>query len=161
MCTKRWNTESIRRCSLKSRLAAATMLAGVLLLPASARSQPSCLVQVDKQVSCDNGVTWVDQGLVFTNEDGTRSCNGVNATPPGIQVRYVVQNAGGTRLFGCVLDDNNNAFDLDPDGVLITPGTFLEIGATGVLPAPGHPLSRRQRAQHRNGELFLHAGSRR
>ena len=24
-----------------------------------------CLVQVDKQVSCDGGVTWVDQGFVF------------------------------------------------------------------------------------------------
>jgi hypothetical protein len=139
MLTNKWGTESLRRCHLKSRLAAATMLAGVLLFPASARAQQSCLVQVDKQVSCDNGVTWVDQGLVTTN-DGTFSCNGINNVAPAILVQYEVKNVGEVPLFGCVLDDSNNAFDLDPDGVLIT--TPLAIGAsTGVLPAPGQPLS--------------------
>jgi len=98
-----------------------------------------CVVQVDKQVSCDGGLTWVDQGLVVTNEDGTLSCNGVNNTAPAIQVRYQVKNAGDVPLYACTLDDTNNAFDLDPDGVLIT--SPLGVGVTTPLTlAPGQPL---------------------
>jgi hypothetical protein len=135
MLTKQWGTELLRRCCLKSRLAAATMLAGVLLLPASARAQ-DCLVQVDKQVSCNNGATWVDQGLV-TNDDGAFSCNGVNDVT-AIQVRYRVRNAGQSPLFECTLDDSNNLFDLDLDGVIL-PG--LAPGeSTPFLSAPGQPL---------------------
>jgi hypothetical protein len=99
----------------------------------------SCLVKVDKQVSCDGGVTFVDQGLVFANEDGTISCNGVNGLQPAIRVRYQVQNVGETRLFQCVLDDTNNLFDLDADGVIITPEIVVG-GGTGLIPAPGTPL---------------------
>ena len=98
-----------------------------------------CLVQVDKQVSCDGGVTWVDQGLVFANEDGTIFCNGVNNVAPAIQVRHQVQNAGQVPLFACVLDDTNNAFDLDPDGVTIT-SPLVVGGSTGLVLAPGQPL---------------------
>jgi hypothetical protein len=48
MLTKRWGTESLRRCSLKSRLPAATMFALALLLPAaaSAQSPPNCNANV-------------------------------------------------------------------------------------------------------------------
>jgi hypothetical protein len=99
----------------------------------------SCLVKVDKQVSCDGGVTWVDAGLVFANEDGTLSCNGINATPPAILVRYEVQNAGETQLFQCNLDDTNNLFDLDNDGVIITSPLAIDT-STGFLPGPGQPL---------------------
>jgi len=98
-----------------------------------------CLVQVDKQVSCDGGVTWFDQGLVSSNEDGTFSCNGVNDTAPAIQVRYEVKNTGQTQLFACTLDDTNNAFDLDADGVLITSPLTIG-GTTGLVAAPGQPL---------------------
>jgi hypothetical protein len=98
----------------------------------------SCLVQVDKQVSCDGGVTWVDQGFVTSNEDGTFSCQGVNGITT-IMVRYAARNTGELPLFSCSLDDSNNLFDLDIDGVAIT--TPLEVGAsTGFLPGPAAPL---------------------
>jgi hypothetical protein len=99
----------------------------------------SCLVKVDKQVSCDNGATWVDQGLVTANEDGTFSCNGVNNIAPAILVRYAARNTGEVPLFQCSLNDSNNMFDLSPGGTVITPQ--LAVGATTpFLPAPGAPL---------------------
>jgi hypothetical protein len=99
----------------------------------------SCLVKVDKQVSCDGGVTWVDQGFVTANEDGTISCNGVNALVPAVMVRYAARNTGEVPLFQCSLNDSNNAFDLSPGGTLIT--SPLAVGAsTGFLSAPGTPL---------------------
>ncbi len=99
----------------------------------------SCLVKVDKQVSCNGGATWVDAGLVFANEDGTLFCNGINERPPAILVRYQVQNAGETQLFQCNLNDSNNMFDLSAGGTVIT--SPLAVGATTpFLPAPGAPL---------------------
>jgi hypothetical protein len=95
----------------------------------------SCLVKVDKQVSCDGGVTWVDPGLVFANEDGTLSCNGINATPPAILVRYQVQNAGETQLFQCVLTETNTAF-----GSVSVPTPIAVGSTTDFLPAPQAPL---------------------
>jgi hypothetical protein len=95
----------------------------------------SCLVKVDKQVSCDGGVTWVDATLVFANEDGTLSCNGINATPPAILARYRVQNAGETQLFQCVLTETNTAF-----GSVSVPTPIPVATTTGFLPAPGQPL---------------------
>jgi hypothetical protein len=97
-----------------------------------------CLVEVDKQVSCDGGATWIDQGFVSSNEDGTFSCQGINNITE-IMVRYFARNAGQVRLFQCTLDDSNNAFDLDPDGVLIT--SPIEVGGVvGPIAAPGRPL---------------------
>jgi hypothetical protein len=101
-----------------------------------------CLVQVDKQVSCDGGVTWVDQGFVFSNEDGTFSCNGVNNVTT-IMVRYGARNTGQVPLFQCNLDDSNNAFDLAPGGTVLTsPITVAPaMGSTLFpIPAPGMPL---------------------
>ena len=82
----------------------------------------SCLVQVDKQISCDGGATWMDQGLVFANEDGSNlnGCTTVDGTP--ILVRYQVQNAGTAPLHACVLTETNTAF-----------------GAPGSLPTPIAP----------------------
>ncbi len=80
----------------------------------------SCLVQVDKQVSCDGGVTWVDQGLVFANEGGTQGCTTTDGTP--ILVRYAVRNAGVAPLHACVLTETNTLF-----------------GAPGSLPTPIAP----------------------
>ncbi len=99
----------------------------------------SCLVEVDKQVSCDNGVTWVDQGFVAANEDGTLSCSGINALGPEILVRYAARNVGETPLFQCTVNDSNNAFDLNINGTAVT--TPLAVGAsTGFINAPGQPL---------------------
>jgi hypothetical protein len=99
----------------------------------------TCLVQVDKQVSCDNGAHWVDQGLVTANEDGTFNCNGVNNIAPAILVRYAAKNTGQVPLFACNLNDSNNAFDLSPGGINIT--SPLAVGATTpFIPAPGAPF---------------------
>lgn len=94
----------------------------------------SCLVKVDKQVSCDGGVTWVDPGLVFANEDGTHGCSAPDGTP--IQVRYQAQNVGQTGLFACTLSDSNPA--ITPPG-----GTFnIPVGgSTAFLPGVGAACS--------------------
>jgi hypothetical protein len=94
----------------------------------------SCLVQVDKQVSCDGGVTWVDQGLVFANEGGTQGCTTTDGTP--ILVRYAVRNQGLAPLHACVLTETNTQFG--PPGSVptpIAPGTTLPFA-----PAPQTPV---------------------
>ena len=98
-----------------------------------------CLVEVDKQVSCDGGLTWVDQGFVSANEDGTLSCQGINARVPEIMVRYAARNAGTSPLFQCTINDSNNVFDLNIDGTAVT--TPLLVGAqTGFINAAGTAL---------------------
>ena len=71
-----------------------------------------CDVQVDKQISCDGGVTWVDAGLVNDNEDGTNGC--ITANPNPILVRYQVSNSGDFTLADCTLDETNGAFGDPP-----------------------------------------------
>jgi hypothetical protein len=80
----------------------------------------SCLVQVDKQISCDGGATWVDQGLVFANEGGSQGCITTDGTP--ILVRYQVRNAGQASLHACVLTETN-----------------VQFGAPGSVPTPIAP----------------------
>jgi hypothetical protein len=92
----------------------------------------SCLVTVDKQVSCDNGVTWVDPGQVFANEDGTHGCNALDGTP--ILVRYNVANPGQTSLFSCTLTDSNPAIN----GVTL-PAVIARNTSTGFLVSPNPP----------------------
>jgi hypothetical protein len=93
----------------------------------------SCLVQVDKQISCDGGTTWVDQGLVFANEGGSQSCTTTDDTP--ILVRYQVRNAGLAPLRACVLTETNTAFGAP--GSVPTP---IAPGATlAFMPAPQTP----------------------
>jgi hypothetical protein len=93
----------------------------------------SCLVQVDKQVSCNGGVTWVDQGLVFANEGGTQGCTTTDGTP--ILVRYQVRNAGLAPLHACVLTETNTAFGA-PGSVAtpIAPGATLAFMAAPQTP---------------------------
>ncbi len=81
-----------------------------------------CVVEVDKQVSCDGGLTWLDDnGTVSANEDGTNvPCAGWNEFPlsPGntmpaepIMVRYLVANTGTAALFQCDLTESNPLID--------------------------------------------------
>jgi hypothetical protein len=77
----------------------------------------TCQVQVDKQISCDGGLTWVDDnGFVGANEDGTDDpCFGWNAhdsngTPMGAEaviVRYQARNIGDLNVYSCSIGDSN------------------------------------------------------
>jgi hypothetical protein len=94
----------------------------------------TCAVLVDKQISCDGGATWVDQGLVLANEGGSLGCTTTDGTP--IMVRYQVNNAGQVPLHACVLTETNTAFGAP--GSVPTP---LAPGATtAFIPAPQTPL---------------------
>jgi hypothetical protein len=93
----------------------------------------SCAVQVDKQISCDGGATWVDAGLVLNNDDGTNGCTAIDETP--ILVRWMVNNAGDVPLHACVLTETNTAFGAP--GSVPTP---ILPDATIVIPAPQTPL---------------------
>jgi hypothetical protein len=95
----------------------------------------TCAVQVDKQISCDGGATWVDAGLVLVpTDDGANGCTAVDGTP--ILVRYQVNNAGQVPLHACVLTETNTAFGAP--GSVPTP---LAPGATtAFIPAPQTPL---------------------
>jgi hypothetical protein len=94
-----------------------------------------CAVQVDKQISCDGGITWVDEGLVSINEDGNaESCIGWNSFPnpdgstmpaEPVMVRYQAKNVGGTELFQCSITESNPGID---DGPHVIP--FLAPDAT-------------------------------
>src|SRR5438034_3221794 len=79
----------------------------------------TCVAKVDKQVSCDGGLTFHDVGLVSADDDGhTDLCLGWNAFTIGgtampaeaIQVRYVVANAGTADLFTCSVTEGNAGF---------------------------------------------------
>jgi len=78
---------------------------------------PLCMVEVDKQVSCDGGLTWLDQGLQTANDDGNNiPCVGWNAftAPDGssvpaeqILVRYQAHNDSAITLYDCTLSESN------------------------------------------------------
>src|SRR5437867_8512259 len=79
----------------------------------------TCVAKVDKQISCDGGLTFHDVGLVSADDDGhTDLCLGWNAFTIGgtampaesIQVRYVVANAGRADLTSCTVAENNGGF---------------------------------------------------
>src|SRR5438132_1594424 len=79
----------------------------------------TCVAKVDKQVSCDGGLSFHDVGLVTSDEDGhTDVCFGWNAftingtSIPGeaVQVRYVVANAGTADLLTCSITEGNAGF---------------------------------------------------
>jgi hypothetical protein len=78
-----------------------------------------CDVLVDKQVSCDNGTSWQDAGLVEANDDGTLGCTAADGDP--ILVRYQAQNTGTADLVNCQIGESN---------ILLGPGaTVGSIGA--------------------------------
>jgi hypothetical protein len=102
---------------------------------------PDCRVRVDKQVSCDGGLTWQDSGLVAANEDGTSSpCvawnasttgDGTNLPAEGILVRYLARNDSPGTVFNCSLQDSNpglpgvvSPFDIPPE---LTIGPFASL----------------------------------
>ncbi|MCH8913335.1 MAG: hypothetical protein IIA33_07175, partial [Planctomycetes bacterium] len=76
-----------------------------------------CEVELDKQISCDGGATFVDVTGADDNDPDNPAnafgCNGWNAfngnDAENIIVRYVIQNnsSAGTTLTGCVLTDSN------------------------------------------------------
>lgn len=79
-----------------------------------------CDVQVDKQISCDGGATWVDQGLVDADDDGANPCS--TAEPNEVRVRYQVHNSGDFELTQCTLGESNAAFGDPTDPGPIAPG---------------------------------------
>jgi hypothetical protein len=92
-----------------------------------------CQVEVDKQVSCDGGTTWVDPGLVLNNEDGTLDCAVVGLSGP-VMVRYQASNTGSCLLTECVLSETNATFGTPPAVGTLPPGQ-----TTDFLPAQNSP----------------------
>jgi hypothetical protein len=92
----------------------------------------SCSVALDKQVSCDGGLSWHDVSLVQAGETlddsgnaSTISCTGFTGDP--ILVRYVVNNTGTVDLDSCTLTDSNTVAIPTPPTVtspLPVGGTF-------------------------------------
>src|SRR5438552_224729 len=79
----------------------------------------TCVAKVDKQISCDGGLTFHDVGLVSADDDGhTDLCLGWNAftvdgtavAAEAIQVRYAVGNAGTADLLNCSIGEGNPGF---------------------------------------------------
>ena len=62
----------------------------------------ACEVDIDKQISCDGGATFVDVDDVSDGE----SCTGWD-NDAEVVVRYVADNPGNDPVFGCVLTDSN------------------------------------------------------
>jgi hypothetical protein len=112
---------------------------------ANANFAPVCEVEVDKQVSCDGGLTWYDDDgsgtganeYVTMNEDGTNApCLGWNGedvdgdgTPDGpgeeVLIRYRVRNTGDLQVTSCTATDSNQAIP----AVVFPNGGALDIGA--------------------------------
>lgn len=93
----------------------------------------TCDVRVDKQVSCDGGVTWIDPGLVNENEDGTNACQGLSTSQ--ILVRYQVSNVGDLDASGCTLTESNPAFGNPAFANGIAAGS-----TSGFIPGANAPL---------------------
>jgi hypothetical protein len=62
----------------------------------------ACSVTIDKQISCDEGVTWTNADAASTGVV-TGICTGF--TGDAIQVRFVVHNSGDTALTSCNIHD--------------------------------------------------------
>jgi hypothetical protein len=98
-----------------ARLAAAAAFVLLALgLPTTAWAQRDCTeLRIDKQVSCDGGLTWTDVGDVEMNEDGSNGCLGWNAHPgmpaEGLFARYLIRNIGSVGVMGCILHETNTA----------------------------------------------------
>jgi hypothetical protein len=92
--------------------------------------EPLCDVLVDRQVSCDGGVTWVDAGFAADTmppSDPIEICSGLIDGP--ILVRYFGQNnsttgVGPAEVFNCVLTDSNGNVLAGPQPIGDLPGGF-------------------------------------
>jgi hypothetical protein len=80
-----------------------------------------CDVEVDKQVSCDGGITYVDVGF---NDGVIEACTALDGTP--IKVRYAYRNTGQQQLF-CEIEESNDLI-----GPTIGPFT-IPVGTTVLL----------------------------
>jgi hypothetical protein len=81
-----------------------------LTVTASDTATFECLtptVKTDKQISCDGGTTFVDQGPVVMDDDDPQSCIALDGTI--IRWRYQAHNTGTAPLFDCALVDSNAA----------------------------------------------------
>jgi len=100
-----------------------------------------CQVKIDKQVSCDNGNSWIDEGLVLNNEDGTLDCKVVGLDNP-VMVRYQAQNTSAScPLTACQIQESNPSFS-DPYVGNIAPGAttdFFSGGSAACSTAYGNP----------------------
>jgi len=93
---------------------------------ASALAVPEfCEVEIDKQISCNGGVDWVD----VTPDAGIESCIGWDDGSAEVQVRYLGRTESITNLmYNCTLTDSN--------GVII-PGNTIPLGnLAGNSPFP-------------------------
>jgi len=87
-----------------------------------------CLPQIDKQISCDGGVTFVDDlGFTVNNDGGqTEFCAGWNAfdgmLAEDVIVRYNVKNNGTANVFNCVVTDSNGAITMPINVGNLAPG---------------------------------------
>src|SRR5438034_2377882 len=93
----------------------------------------TCVAKVDKQVSCDGGLTFHDVGLVSADDDGHAdlclgwnafTVNGTAVAAEAIQVRYAVGNAGTADLLNCSIGEGNAGFP-----------TTVSVGFAGVCVA--------------------------
>src|SRR5712692_6015762 len=105
----------------------------------------TCVVQVDKQISCDGGATFHDVGLETMDEDGhTDLCLGWNAhngvPAESVRVRYVVANGGTADLLNCTLTDTNTGFPGAAVGnVLALCAADSDCGTGGTCCTSGEP----------------------
>jgi uncharacterized repeat protein (TIGR01451 family) len=97
----------------------------------------SCGAALDKQVSCDGGVSWQDVTGVDDTTGATNGCIANSGAP--IMTRFVVTNTGGTPISSCVLSDspavNNPLIFLSGNTNLstLTPGAMSTTsGAAGL-----------------------------
>jgi cysteine-rich repeat protein len=86
-----------------------------------------CNVQVDKQISCDNGTTWYDQGL--QTADGDTPLGPTNCDPSApVLVKYQAANVGDLDAT-CTLHESNTTISTDPvaSGVTIAYNDTVDI----------------------------------
>ena len=85
----------------------------------------SCSAQVDKQISCDGGTTWVDQGLVSSENAPGPSPECSALAPQQIKARYVARNTGTAPLVSCSIGESNTTFGTGPVIGAIAPNTTI------------------------------------
>ena len=101
----------------------------------------TCTAQVDKEVSCDGGVTFHDVGFTTNDADDTTdfcaSWNAHGTTPAeNITVRYVVSNTGEADLHNCTVKESNGAIT----GSAVTIGDVPGSNSTGTSPNNSTPV---------------------
>ncbi len=83
----------------------------------AATTVQSCGVTIDKQISCDQGVTWTNADAASAGVV-TGTCTGFTGDP--IWVRFVVHNSGATALTSCNIHDVVGTSPLSSGGTAYT-----------------------------------------